>query len=367
MNFKLFTLAICILLVTACSKPEGIKISGELSDLEEGKIAYIDLIINQEKIPVDSFEIKPDGNFEKYIKVDEPGFYRVSFDRRNYINLVLNDEDVEIYKNTEDSGPSFLAKGSTDTELIQNIAKSQTDFESEVLRLNNEFNEARSREDMTSMQSLQQLYIRKNKEHAQNIKNSIWAMDNSIAGILAINFIQDLESEALFLDSLATKYEQQLPSSPYTVELRETADSFKVLAIGADAPEIDLPTPSGENLKLSSFKGKYVLIDFWAAWCGPCRRENPNVVKMYQEYHDKGFEILSVSLDRSKDKWVEAIAQDGLIWNHVSDLLYFNSKAAQTYQINAIPATYLIGPDGKIVAKNLRGVSLEAKLKEIFG
>ena len=121
------------------------------------------------------------------------------------------------------------------------------------------------------------------------------------------------------------------------------------------------------NITLSSLKGKYVLIDFWAAWCGPCRRENPNVVRLYKEYSNQGFEILGVSLDRSKEAWLKAIEQDGLSWIHVSDLKHFGSEAASTYQINAIPATYLIGPDGVIVAKNLRGPALEDKLREIFG
>jgi peroxiredoxin len=109
------------------------------------------------------------------------------------------------------------------------------------------------------------------------------------------------------------------------------------------------------------------MIDFWAAWCRPCRLENPNVVRMYQAYNNRGFEVLGVSLDRTKEAWLKAIADDGLTWTQISDLKYFESEAARTYQINAIPATYLIDPDGNIIAKNLRGAELEAKLQEIFG
>ena len=110
-----------------------------------------------------------------------------------------------------------------------------------------------------------------------------------------------------------------------------------------------------------------MLIDFWAAWCRPCRAENPNVVKMYNKYKDENFEILGVSLDRRKQDWVNAIEKDGLIWKHVSDLKYYGSEAALTYRVNAIPATYLIDPDGKILAKGLRGETLRKKLEEIFG
>ncbi len=144
------------------------------------------------------------------------------------------------------------------------------------------------------------------------------------------------------------------------------------LEIGNKAPEIKLLSPQGDAIALSSLKGKMVLIDFWASWCGPCRRENPSVVKAYQNYKDKNFEnakgftIYSVSLDKSKDKWISAIDEDKLSWTyHVSDLLGWNSKAAQAYGVRGIPDNFLIDGDGIIVAKRLRGPYLEAALKQL--
>ena len=115
-------------------------------------------------------------------------------------------------------------------------------------------------------------------------------------------------------------------------------------------------------------KGKVTIIDFWAAWCGPCRRENPNVVKTYKKYHEKGLEIISVSLDKpgEKDRWLKAIKDDNLTWHHVSNLKYFNDPVARLYNIRSIPSTYILDEDGKIVAKNLRGARLEAKIKELL-
>lgn len=140
-----------------------------------------------------------------------------------------------------------------------------------------------------------------------------------------------------------------------------------VVMVGMEAPEIVMTDTAGMVRRLSELHGKVVLIDFWASWCGPCRRENPNVVRMYQRYHDQGFEVFSVSLDDNREKWLQAIKKDNLLWpNHVSDLRGWNSAAGRLYGISSIPATVLVGRDGKVLARNLRGPQLEQTLKEIF-
>jgi peroxiredoxin len=146
----------------------------------------------------------------------------------------------------------------------------------------------------------------------------------------------------------------------------DQVNSLRKIAIGQPAPEIALPNPDGQIVKLSSMKGKYVLVDFWAKWCGPCRQENPNVVRAYNKYKDKGFTVFGVSLDRSREDWLKAIKEDGLTWTHVSDLKYWQSEAAKTYNITGIPFSVLLDPNGVIIAKNLRGAALDAKLEEIF-
>ena len=139
------------------------------------------------------------------------------------------------------------------------------------------------------------------------------------------------------------------------------------LGVGDEAADLKAPTPDGNLMSLTAMRGKYVLVDFWASWCGPCRRENPNVVRLYNQYKDKGFDILGVSLDNNKQKWVNAIAKDQLTWKHISDLKGWASELAKPYGVRGIPYTVLVDPNGQIIATRLRGASLEAKLREIFG
>ncbi len=164
-------------------------------------------------------------------------------------------------------------------------------------------------------------------------------------------------------DNLISRY----PDNGFVRHLDQKVKALGIVA-GMEAPDIALPDTSGRVRRLSDLRGRVVLIDFWASWCGPCRMENPNVVRMYQKYHDKGFEIFSVSLDKERERWVAAIKKDNLMWpDHVSDLQYWNSAAGRLYGISSIPATVLVDRDGKVLARNLRGYQLEQKLQEIFG
>lgn len=177
-------------------------------------------------------------------------------------------------------------------------------------------------------------------------------------------FLQEPDADQF--KALLGAFETTLPNSKYYTEVQNKYRSISATLTGAVAPEINLPNPEGDSIKLSSLRGKVVLLDFWASWCRPCRMENPNVKKVYEKYKDQGFEIYAVSLDGDKQSWEGAIRADGLPWVHVSDLAKWSSVAAKTYQVRGIPYTVLLDPEGKILAKNLRGEQLEAFLEEYF-
>src|SRR5690606_36466810 len=166
---------------------------------------------------------------------------------------------------------------------------------------------------------------------------------------------------------VADKLRKEWSDYSFAKDFVTFVDRMKLTAVGELAPEISLPNPDGEIVSLSSLRGKYVLVDFWAKWCGPCRQENPNIVRAYQKYKDDGFTVYGVSLDRNRQDWLQGIEQDNLTWTHVSDLKYWQSEAAKTYNITAIPFSLLLDPDGRIIAKNLRGQALHQKLAEVFG
>lgn len=199
----------------------------------------------------------------------------------------------------------------------------------------------------------------------QDIEDFVNGNKGDLSTYFAVTYVMP-EPPVAMLETALEKMKAGVPDHAYTAELESRINSIKPLSIGGLAPDIALKSPDGEVVKLSSLRGKVVLIDFWASWCRPCRVENPNVVRMYQMYHNKGFEVYSVSLDNNMENWKRAIEADGLTWTHVSDLKGWQSSAAALYKVTGIPKTFLLDEKGRVLAMDLRGQQLENKLAEIF-
>jgi len=234
--------------------------------------------------------------------------------------------------------------------------------------LNKQYNEFYKQKNQPGMDSLDAEFDKLTA--IKNVKNKKYLSENPASPIAMFIFRQFVgydinadEAEPVFL-SLSEK----LRSGPAGKEMAEKIEIAKKTGVGRMAMDFTQNDTLGNPVSLSSFKGKYVLIDFWASWCGPCRQENPNVVKAFNNYKDKGFTVLGVSLDQpnAKDKWMKAIHDDNLTWTQVSDLKFWGNAVAVQYGIQAIPQNFLIDPQGKIIGKNLRGEALNKKLETLF-
>jgi peroxiredoxin len=340
-----------------------VKISGKLTNAPDGRIVVSSIEDEQAKT-ITELDLGSGGKFEYTLTLEGPGFYVLNLMDKKEVRLALYDQDVEVnydFSNEE----SLEVKGSADSDYMQQIDRLMGQYQEQINTLNSAYFEAMSARNQEEIKNIQMQAMNLESEHAEKVKALLGSMDGSFAALAGLPMINP-KKDFQFLDELITKMNDKYPGFKTVQNLMAQLDDLRALSVGQVAPEITLPNPDGELVSLSGLRGKYVLIDFWAAWCRPCREENPNVVRLYNQYKDQGFEVFGVSLDRTKDAWVKAIADDNLTWTHVSDLQYFNSAAAALYQINAIPATYMIDPDGKIIAKDLRGPSLENKLKEIF-
>ncbi len=373
---RMFFIPVALLLFLVGCGESGTNVSGNLLNAE-GELVRLERLSSTKGSPVDSCEIDTDGNFKLEVGADiEPGFYRLSLDPKNFVILLLeNGEQAEVSGNALDFYQSYKIEGSEGSKTLRSMdLVLRSDFNrSDSLKKVFQAHQAAGHPRLDSIATAIDADFQKMKaENRDFIIKLIEANPNSLVSLSAVQSLNpDVDFEVF--QKVADNLNAAMPESEYLKQFRVQLTDIKARSqaaartgVGINAPEIAVTTPEGNAIKLSDFRGKVTMIDFWASWCKPCRMENPNVVRVYNRFKDQGFEIFGVSLDQSKEQWIAAIAQDGLTWKHGSELKFWQSSFVPAYNLDGIPMTYLLDENGVIIAKGLRGEQLEQKLEELF-
>ncbi len=371
---KIILIIISVALFTSCGgdKRKGsFELKGTLEN-SKGETIYLEELSPNGIKAIDSTSLDDKGNFEFMNANPKIGFYRLKVNEQNFAMLVCDStQKITLTGNIIDLGNTYKVEGSPDTKLFLQFNAIGKGIQAVADSLGREFNAilGNMQKDSLRMDSLSKvfepIYTGTINKRVQVIADLILANLGSMACLAGIQQLQPekfLDVYTKLDESLSEKY----PGNTYILRFHQEVENLSRLAIGSQAPEITLPGPDGTLVSLSTFRGKIVMIDFWASWCKPCRKENPNVVRLYNLYHKKGFEVFGVSLDEEKDNWIDAIKTDGLTWIHVSDLAGWKSSVCPVYGISAIPLTVLLDKEGRIIDKGLRGPDLEKRLATLL-
>ncbi len=363
------SLLTAVILASCNSNPDGFSIEANVDgDIENGTQVFLKRISKQNQpIDVDTTSVE-NGKFTFTGKADSLDLQYIFIDKINgNIPVVIENGTIEIFFH-KDSIQFAEIEGTEQNELFSKFLENSRTFAKRAMSMREDFQKAKMSKDKATQQALQEESMEmQNQAKDFELK---YIKENPNAYISALLLERVYSTKGLTEKEVSEIYESFTPEIKATAaakRVKEQLDKTKKTAIGEKAPDFSAPTPDGGKLALKDALGKKVtIVDFWAGWCRPCRAENPNLVRIYNKYKEDGLSIVGVSLDKTEQEWKQAIADDGLEWNHVSNVQYFD-EIAQSYNVRAIPATFILDSNGVIIAKDLRGDELENKIAELVG
>ena len=370
---KIIILFALSVIMISCNKENEnqFTITGSAAGIEDGNNVFLELQSETGTVKKDTVLVK-DGKFSFTGEAEMPeiAFINVS-DAYNYIPFILEKGDITI-EFVKDSVQTSKVGGSKNNISFQSYNDKLNGIQKKMMA----FQEKNMEKMQAAQQAQDQVTIQGLMDEFKVYQNEFDGVsttfvkennDSFLSVVLLENFILRKTLEISEIKSYFDKLEPSLKLTKNGKNISKMLDAVLKITIGKPAPEFAAPSPEGKTISLKESLGKVTLIDFWASWCGPCRQENPNVVALYNEFHEKGFNIIGVSLDDNADKWKEAITKDGLVWNHISNLKQWQEPIAEQYNVKSIPATFLLDEKGIIVATDLRGEELRKKVTEMLG
>ena len=355
--------------ISSCTslEPNTFVINGTTDHVDGSSVYRIKSGPNGQPVTIDSTTIV-NGSFELKGAIDQIDINFIFLEGVNGNIPVILEEgsiEMEIFK---DSLASSITAGTPSNNNLAQYRESTQGFAKDMRTLVQEINEANTLGDNILAEDLTAKY--------KAVETNLNAYEKDFMSSNPQSYVATLILERLVTTKAMRSSEAKLIFNAFDPKIKSSVSGKKVeaiinvptnpTAIGEVAPVFEGPNPTGELVSLASLKGKVTIIDFWASWCRPCRIENPNLVRLYKRMHDKGLEIVGVSLDKNQSSWARAIEDDGLSWNHVSNLKYWQDPIALLYGVRSIPAAFVLNKDGVIVAKNLRGTQLDAKIEELL-
>ncbi|MDB5283071.1 MAG: alkyl hydroperoxide reductase [Bacteroidota bacterium] len=379
---KIFSIVFLLSIFSSChlnGSSDKYSIQGTLKN-HPAKSVLLEKLTLQKIVAVDSAKVDDKGGF-KMEGITEKGFYRLKLDEKTFFLVLLEPAKYTVNIDLANQLDPCKIVGPADNDEFQTAMKKIGETQRELGNWRMTYQmlaqKGTSQDTLAFVQQQMQMAAMKME---QLVKDSSKVAKSPL---VAMFYVTNVQIDQFPKENLAVlqRMEKEMPGSTYTKDYRDVYTKYEAqmksqegakqaaesIAVGKAAPDIDLKDPNGKSIKLSSLKGKVVLLDFWASWCGPCRMEMPNVVAAYKKYKDKGFTVYSVSLDKDAAAWKNAITALGMVWeNQVSDLKWWQSEAAVRYGIQGIPAAYLLDKNGIIVASNLRGEALDQKIAEVI-